>query len=421
MPYVLSADEWDKDLQKTVIPKRSTPDRAKKLKEIDEKLQKELKLVLKTAERLESYGDYSSKELAECYHKQKEGQPFCEYIKRVVKIVQGEKRFGTAGSYQYSGVSFLKYLEGRDIGIDKITSELIKDYERWLESEHKTKNTISCYMRSLRAIYNRAIREKVFMVKKKHLKPFSGVFTGNAKTPKRATGVDEISRLMNLPLPQPLSTGEEGDSPPLWGEAGGEVTTATNLHLSCDIFLFSFFTQGMAFVDAANLKKENIKDGFIEYNRKKTNQPITIKLEDRIKTIIDRYATPDSDYVFPILRQHQDSDEYVKWRHTVNSLAVYNRNLGKLAKLAGIKQHLTSYVARHSWASIASQEGIPIGTISRGLGHESERTTRIYISQLDFSDVSRANRQILSNFATNSPLLLPAEPVPRLQKKCLLL
>ena len=137
------------------------------------------------------------------------------------------------------------------------------------------------------------------------------------------------------------------------------------------------------------------------YKRKKTGQEITVELEDCMREIIERYRDKDSDYIFPVLRKWEKCGEFVKWKKSREALAVYNRNLKKLAELAGISEHLTSYVARHSWASIASQTGIPIGTISRGMGHESEKTTQIYISDLDRSDVTIANRMVLSRITEN--------------------
>jgi len=385
-PYVLFVDEWDEKLQKTACPKKSSPPvRKEELDEIDERLKKDLELLTKAAEMLEVRGDYSSQDLVNCFHKQKEGQLFCEYIERIVNRLTKASKFGTAQAYFYAAVSFRKFLGGKDIGINKINSELIRNYENYLKAEHKSKNTISCYMRSLRAAYNQAIMEKVLIVEESKSKPFSGTFTGNAKTSKRAAGEEDISKLAALVL-----------------------DPAHSIAFSRDLFLFCFFTQGMSYVDAANLKKENIRNGFIRYNRKKTDQLITIQLENCMKTIIKRYASHKSDYIFPILRQYQDCDEYTKWRKTVESLAIHNRNLNKLAKLAGIEKHLTSYVARHSWASIASQEGVPLSTISRGMGHESEKTTRIYISQLDSSDVGRANHKILSHFEENSSLPVTA-------------
>jgi len=379
-PYVLSIDEWSEKLQKTVCSKKTFPTRKKELEEIDEKLQQDVALLLNTANMLESRDDYSSQELVDYFHRLKEGQLFCAYIEQVVKETKGKAQFGTAESYMYAGGSFRKFLGGSDIRIDKINRELMKRYEKFLESEHKSQNTISCYMRSLRSLYNRALKDKVFIVDENMSKPFSDVFTGNAKIPKRATGMDEISRLMKLELKEDKRELNEGKNKAPKG--GGSVKTAgaaktvelaeaekreqpLSLSMSCDMFLFCFFAQGMAFVDAANLKKENIRAGSIRYYRKKTNQQITVRLEDRMKVIIERYADPDSDYIFPVLRPYQDCGEWVKWKKSVTLLSVHNKNLAILGDMAGIEQHLTSYVARHSWTSIALEEGVSIAAISK--------------------------------------------------------
>lgn len=378
-------NEWDEKKQMAVPLKNSSPQREKELLAINAKLKKDLQLIRKVTDTLNAFGNYSSQDIVEHYRRQQQGQPFCEYINtNIVEKLNADGRFGTARSYRFAAVSFLKFCKGRDISLDKINSVLMNRYEHYLKTENRSMNTISCYMRSLRAAYNTAVSDKVFIPEKMRIKPFSGVFTGYAKTKKRAISAESIMQLKNVELRE-----TPPQNPPAFHP----------LHFTRDLFLFSFYTQGMNFSDMANLKTDNIKEGIIRYNRKKTGQQISIELEDCMKEVIDRYLDSNSNYIFPILRNCNDCDESVRWKKTMDMLAIFNRNLNKLACLAGIRDHLTSYVARHSWASIASQEGIPIPTISRGMGHESEKTTLIYISQLDSSDVGRANKKILSRFA----------------------
>ena len=376
IPYVLSLDEWDANSQRIVIWEHTSSRRERELLSIRSKLKRDMQELRRTVEVMEVRGDYSSQELLQCFRLRRQGQLFCAYVLTKAGILRQQARFGTAHIYEYAASSFLKFLGGKDIRIGKISASLMEEYEQHLLSEGRSKNTVSCYMRSLRSAYHQAIREKVIVVKKTKDNPFSGVFTGNAKTRKRAISRESIARLVKLE----------------------EVTGKKDASIHClsfcrDLFLFSFYTQGMSFSDIAGLKKANICNGFIRYHRKKTGQEIHIELEDCMKTIIDRYADSSSEFVFPVLK---DFKEYERWKKNGLALAAYNRNLKQLAALAGINEHLTSYVARHSWASIASQEGIPLATISKGMGHESEKTTRIYISQTDYSDVRRANRQILS-------------------------
>jgi len=416
--YVLSADEWNADEQCVVFSDKISSRRKKELISLSTNLKRDIQGLFKTVEIMEARGDYSSLELLHCFRRWQQGQLFVAYVSEKAKQLIDEKRFGTAHTYQYAANSFLKFLKNKDIRIDKINPVLIKEYENYLTSEKKSKNTISCYMRALRAAWNCAIREKVFTVKKSTGNPFSKVFTGNAKTCKRAISVENIAKLVQmkevtgsyreLNEVTGIEEGKEGEE--IKEEKKVKKASVNPLSLCLDLFLFSFYTQGMPFTDMAHLKKENIKDGFIRYKRKKTGQEICIEVEGCTKEIIDRYDNKDSDFVFPILGNLKDvEDEYDRWQKTSAALAAYNRNLKKLACLAGIEEILTSYVARHSWATIASQEGIPIATISRGMGHESEKTTRIYIDQTTHSDVGRANRQILSRVSLPPPPVTPPE------------
>jgi len=379
---VLSFDEWNEDEQKIIFLENTSSKRKKELISIKRKLKKDLQELHDAAGMLEARGDYSSQELLNCFRNRQ--QLFCAYVLKKSEILRQNERFGTAHTYRYAAVSFLKFLGNKDVHIEKINASLMENFEHYLLAKNKSKNTVSCYMRALRAVYNSAVREKVLVMKKAKENPFSGVFTSNAKTRKRAIKKESISLLMGVDL-QEVKEKEEIHS----------------LAFSRDLFLFSFYTQGMSFTDMVDLRKENIREGVIRYHRKKTGQLITIELEDCMKEIISRYSDSASDFIFPILKGYKGLialKDYDRWKQTAAALAAYNKNLKKLAVLAGIEEHLTSYVSRHSWASIASQEGIPISIISRSMGHESEKTTRIYISQTDYSDVGRANRQILSYF-----------------------
>jgi len=385
--YPVSSSEWNEDRQEIVIPENTSSERQKELVSFSRKLKKDMHFAIILAESMETHGDYSSQDFVCRFRELQEGQLFCEYISRKAESLNAASRYGTAHAYQFAAVSFLKFLGGKDIRIERITPALIKSYEHYLQTNNKSKNTISCYMRSLRAAYNEATNEsKLAVLKKTQEKPFADVFTGNAKTAKRAISTQSLTQLAEVKLEESKKKEKE--------------TGIHSLNFSRDLFMFSFYTQGMSFTDMVNLKKENIRDNVIRYKRKKTGQHIIVGMEDCMKKIIARYADPCSDYLFPVLRGMKD--DYSKWVKTQFALSQYNKNLKKIAVFADINVNLTGYVSRHSWASLASQEGIPIATISRGMGHESEKTTRIYISHLDFSDVNKANRQIISRVTTTA-------------------
>ena len=159
-----------------------------------------------------------------------------------------------------------------------------------------------------------------------------------------------------------------------------------------DMFMFSFYTRGMSFVDMAFLKKTDIEYGFLTYRRKKTGQILSIKLEQCMRDIIQRYPCNDSTYLLPIVNSNKDN-ERTQYRSRQRAI---NNNLKKIAKELGLDCNLTMYVARHSWASAALDIEIPIEVISDGMGHTSEKTTRIYLKSMDNRRIDFANERIIS-------------------------
>ena len=144
----------------------------------------------------------------------------------------------------------------------------------------------------------------------------------------------------------------------------------------------------MPFVDVAFLRKKQIVNGYIEYQRHKTRQPIRVKIEPQMQRIIKRYSPPDSAYVFPILTRGS-MKEYETARNR------YNRHLRQISKIAGLHRSLTSYVARHSWASMAYSNNVDLAVISKALGHSNTETTMVYIREIDDNRIDMANRKLL--------------------------
>ena len=162
------------------------------------------------------------------------------------------------------------------------------------------------------------------------------------------------------------------------------------LQLARDLFLFSFYSRGMAMVDMVYLTHEKIKNRVITYHRQKTSQCIEVAIIDELDEIINRYKD-DSDYVFPILRDVSQVERYRYYRLSVERT---NRHLKKIGAILGLELPLTTYVARHSWATHAKKLGVSLSVISEGLGHTSENTTRIYLKAFDRSELDKANRQV---------------------------
>ncbi len=267
----------------------------------------------------------------------------------------------TPVNYRRALESFMKFRNGKDISIKKIDSELMIEYESWLKMKGVCKNTSSFYMRILRAVYNSAV-DKGFT---NDNKPFKKVYTGVAKTVKRAVDLDTIRKIKEL-----------------------DLSNKPKMEFARDMFMFSFYTRGMALVDMANLKKSDLKNGILTYSRRKTGGRLSVKWESPMAEIADRYTVSGSEYLLPLTGKSGD--------YKGKQLAV-NDGLHGIGEMLGLPAPLTLYTARHSWASIAYQKSIPISIISAGMGHKTEEITRVYLSTLDTSAVDEANNLIIND------------------------
>lgn len=272
-------------------------------------------------------------------------------------------RTRTSETYISALHSFIKFNSDEDIMLYEITAEVMEDYERYLKNRNLTMNSISFYMRTLRTVLNKAV--KLHLVESST--PFQSVYTGIAQTVKRAIDIDSIKRIKEVDL---------GLYP--------------HLAYARDIFLLSLSLRGMSFIDMAYLTYNNLRGGYLTYYRRKTGGRLDIRWELQMQSIIDKYPK-DSRYLLPILTNGADD------RQTYKKLSKrINRHLRQVGEIAQLPIPLTMYVARHSWASIAKQKQIPISVISDALGHDSEKTTLIYLSTLDTSAVDNANSEILA-------------------------
>lgn len=289
-----------------------------------------------------------------------------EYMEMLAAELDSCGKFGTARNYRRTMSSFAAFL-GRDIPFARLTGRVVAEYDDWLRRRNLVRNTVSFYMRVLRSVYNKAVSRSVV----KQTFPFMNVYTGVDRTRKRAVDERVMLRLQRL-----------------------DLGSASSLALARDMFVFSYCMRGMAFVDMAFLRKSDIRGGMITYFRHKTGQNLAARIEPCIDRIVRRYesATADSPYVFPLIRSSVPECAFREYRI---ALGIYNRRLRELSGLVGIDVPLTSYVARHTWATVARNRNIPLSVISAGMGHTSEKTTQIYLASLDNSVIDRANRRIL--------------------------
>lgn len=362
--YKVFPHEWDGTRSEVIIPPGTDELRQAHLTTVKNGISENVLAVNNIIKRLELSGSrYTSAQVIEAYlSAQTDG--FVSYMRSLIHQLNQIGKSRTAGAYTTTMNSFVRFYGTKEVPWELVDAKLMVRYEVFLKENGICPNSSSYYMRNLRAMYNRAVESELTS----HRNPFKEVYTGVDKTVKRAIPQDAIKRLRDL-----------------------DLSFCPSADLARDIFMFSFYTRGMSFIDIAFLRKKDIRNGILSYRRKKTNQHIIIKWEKQMQEIVDKYDTENSPYLLPIIKDANQNErrQYHTAAHRIN------RNLKTIGNQLGLAMPLTCYVARHTWASIAKSKNIPISVISEAMGHDSESTTRIYLASLDTSVIDKANKLII--------------------------
>lgn len=364
--YRLYPQEWDGAHSKVVIPSDRDSRRQAYLKALEEKIADDMTLFREIIALLDcTGGHYTADEVVGQYRIPPETGGFMCFARSLTTELKRTGRERTAERYTTVLNSFRRFLAERgDIPLNRIESALMVEYESHLKAEGICLNSSSFYMRGLRAVYNRAV-EKGLTVQRN---PFRHVYTGIDKTVKRAIPLKAVRQIRDQ-----------------------DLRLEPTMDWARNLFMFSFYTRGMSFIDMAYLKKSDLKNGVLSYRRQKTGQRLFIKWEKPMQEIVSRYDTSGTPYLLPVIRDMRTDGrkQYKSAAHRVNRL------LKKLGMRLGLAIPLTMYVARHGWASIAKSRNIPVSIISEAMGHDSEKTTLIYLASLDTSAIDKANSLIL--------------------------
>lgn len=313
--------------------------------------------------------------------KTRKNQTLFTFMNFLIALSLKNGQYRTMQHYKATLQSYMRFRAGKDIALKEINAEEMQSYEAYLKNVAKVcANTSSFYLRILRATYNKAV-EKGFATRQN---PFKNVYTGIAKTNKRAVSTASVSKIKHLDSTHGLTPKQE---------------------LARDAFMMCFYLRGISFIDLAHLRKSDLKDGYLHYTRSKTGQRLSIRWEKEMQNIVDKYQDQiaSSPYLFPFLvgdgrNKHADKkdekSEEQRLYHNAESRITYQ--LKKLGAKMGIKGNLTLYVARHSWATAARDNHVSISVISEALGHNSETTTQIYLRSIQTSEVDDANAKILA-------------------------
>lgn len=373
--YHVFPSEWDNKRSMVTISNNS--DRKSFIFSIRERIRWDIERFIKVNRKFETNGlSYTVDDVIDEFNRYTHEYSLFNFMENIIAKLRRNGKVRTSETYKSTLNSFRKFLSSKvlldsykqdeDIMLDSLNSEIMKAYEAWLQNKEIAPNTISFYIRILRAVYNRAVEEDII----ENRNPFRHVYTGIDKTVKRALPLDVIKKIKALDLS--LNPAQD---------------------FARNMFMMSFYLRGMSFIDMAYLKKSDLINGHVTYRRRKTGQQLTIEWTKEMQLVLDKYPENESAYLLPIIRT-SGINERCAYRNVGYNI---NRSLKQISNMLGLNFRLTMYVARHSWASAAKAKGIPLGIISEGLGHNSETTTQIYLVGLDTSVVDRANAVILKS------------------------
>lgn len=285
------------------------------------------------------------------------------YEQRIKRLIKTGKK-GNARVYQDNMRTVARFLKGKDIPFEQFNYRKLKAFEEHMEERGLKVNTIGFHLRTFRAIFNSAIKEGIVQEK---FYPFKNFKIRKENTQKRALSYEEIKKIEET----------EFDNPQLeWARK---------------LFLFSYYCMGMSFKDMAYLRMNDIYGNRIQYQRSKTGIHYNIKIHPKLEVLVKEYrkGKSGSDLLLPIIEK--ETNEYGEYR---NDLRWLNRLLNRVGNELNLSLKLTSYVSRHSWATIAKRKGVATGIISQGLGHTTERTTQIYLKSFEDDVMDQANEMV---------------------------
>lgn len=299
------------------------------------------------------------------------------YMMKVIDDLTAGKKYPAVHTYISTLRSFVRFSGGRDVKLPMqqiFTPGRLKEYESWLMVQRKLSlNTVSTYMRTLQAVYNRWMP---LGSRDYNPKLFDDVYTKVEPHIKRALTEQQMKRLMC------------SEAAPISDEQKRTLA----------YFVLMFLFRGMPFIDLAYLRKKDMKSGAIVYRRHKTGKQMTVHIPREAVPLINEFRDKNSQspYLFPILDAGLHS-EWELYRYYQDALHRFNKSLGKLMRLLLPGFKVSSYTARHTWATLAFYMGIPVGIICQSLGHSSIRVTETYLKPFENERIDKANRKLISS------------------------
>ncbi len=354
------AEYWDFEKNQ---PKSNCPDRemlekliANKISEVKSKI-----VELKSEDK-----EFSASTLVEKVSHPTNTITVGELFKQHIHCLEEEKRTGYRLSIQQTYNSLIKFNKHLDIPFSEMDCSWLRRYETWLRKQSKSENTIGIRFRNIRLIFNLAINMRLLKPENYPFKQLK-VSKLHQETAKRALTKKEILSVVNYNI------------------TGKDFYCKLAVHL----FTFSYFMGGINFVDMAYLTGKNIVNNRLIYNRRKTSKLINLPMQERAFVVLKEYKKSNEPYLFPILSsKHKTEQQRLNRLHKV--ITKVNKVLKSIGEELQIPIKLTTYVARHSYATVLKRAGVATSIISESLGHSSEKVTQIYLDGFENSQIDKA-------------------------------
>lgn len=363
------ADEWD---AKANRPKRRHPLYLEIKRALDKAEQDAEKVILDFENNDKPY---TLETIKTKLGKTQVRETVLDYFDHWVARLRATDRLGYADIFHATKKSLLAYRDGKEFGFSEVNHSFLTRWEEYHIQRGTKPNAFFVYLRTFKTLINYARKEEIVA---DDYDPFKGISFAKFRrieTTRRAISKAELQRIKDL-----------------------DLTQAPALAQARRYFLFSFYCRGINFVDMAGLRWSDLRDGRIFYTRRKTKENFNVNVLAPAQEMLDYYRalprTTPSPYIFPILSDFHQTEQ--QRDHRVQKvLRETNRGLKELAKMADLETPLTTYVARHSFATVLKQSGVPIAQISEMMGHDSEATTRIYLKGFDNEVLDAASHALL--------------------------
>ena len=366
----LKKSEWDQKNHKV----RNSFKGVDSVTRLNNLLRKKLATMMDMVTRLEDDGKLrfmSLNEVRKFVTRDSRKVSLFDFTEKLINDMVKANRVGNARVYRHTLSAVRNFVSEKDITFQDLNQDFLQRFETWHLSKGNSLGGLSVYLRTLRAIYRKAI--KTGLIEEEGY-PFKNYTIRNGKPRKRAIPFNLLQKIKSL-----------------------ELEPGSKLYHDRHVFLMSFLLNGMSFTDMCHLKISNIIDGRIKYTRQKTNYPFDIKIDEQLEPILEYFikGKQKEDYILSVIKHSESISQYkdVLWARSR-----YNKNLKKIGEMAGIEETLTSYVSRHSFATGADDLGVPVTAISQMLGHQKISTTEAYLSGLRTKKKDEYQDKILREF-----------------------